>query len=124
MNNIIYVFIGGGVGSVLRYLLGNIIDRSHKYVFPYATLTVNVAACFILGLLSGYLLQSKGDHDAQRLLLGVGLCGGFSTFSTFTAELFTSVRNGDMFTAILYMSVSIVSCLLAFWLAWLICKPS
>jgi CrcB protein len=113
MNNLLFVFIGGGLGSVSRYALGLFISDKFKSLFPWGTLSINVLACFILGITTAWI-ASKGDNTTLRLLTGVGFCGGFSTFSTFTAETMNLLSRGQTASALLYIAGSIALCMLAF----------
>ena len=86
------VFIGGGLGSICRFGLSLLIPPTRVY-FPWATLAANGLACLVLGFLLG--TQLKGDlHDRERWLWATGFCGGFSTFSTFTADSWLQFQNG------------------------------
>jgi len=100
----VYVFIGGGLGSLCRYLISLLIPYSNSYL---GTLIANLIACTLLGIFLG--LNSKELLSSpQRLLLTTGFCGGFSTFSTFSAELLTMGQQGDVTQAIVYGAISIV----------------
>lgn len=108
------VFLGGGFGSICRYTLWlwlqPILPR-----FPFATLAANAAACLVLGLLTG--LQLKNELAAQhRLLLATGFCGGFSTFSTFTAETWQLAQNGQAATALGNVLLNLAACFACFFL--------
>lgn len=78
---VLLVFIGGAVGAPGRYLLDRCIQSRHRWRFPFGTLIVNVIGCLLLGILAGASISS-----AHYALLGTGLCGGFTTFSTFSVE--------------------------------------
>ena len=111
MKAIILVFLGGGFGSLLRYAISQLLV-SFSARFPYGTLLVNVIACLLLGYLIG--ITTKGILSTEmKLFLMVGLCGGFSTFSTFSAESFQLLNTGNVLTAILYMAASFGICLVA-----------
>lgn len=89
--NVLLVAAGGAAGASLRYLLDRRVQRAHGSAFPWGTFTVNVLGSLILGLLTGFLLWGT-DSETLRLLVGVGLCGSLTTFSTFgyeTIRLFT-----------------------------------
>lgn len=99
------VALGGGVGAWLRYVVGRLVPLG---AFPWATLMVNVGGSFAMGLLVGWLAR----HDAGeswRLLLGVGLLGGFTTFSAFSLELVNMIERGDSAMAATYALVSVVA---------------
>ncbi len=109
--NFLMVFLGGGIGSMARYLISIGIDSSS---FPKATFMANMLSCVMLGMLIDY--NAKHILDSKyKLLLMTGFCGGFSTFSTFSSEIFSSYQNGDGTVAIVYTLASIlcgVACIL------------
>lgn len=109
IKNLILVSIGGGLGSAFRYLAGLLISRQDG--FPTATFIVNIIGSFVIGLLIARLLQSP--NETIRLLLIVGFCGGFTTFSAFSAETFQLLQNGSFATALLYVLGSVLLGLLA-----------
>ncbi len=122
MNNLTLVFLGGGLGSVTRYLLSFISQKYFHSSFPWYTLAANVISAAILGFLMALIAMRPGQYENQRLLIGAGFCGGLSTFSTFTMESFDLLRTGNTGLAIAYTVISIFTSLLAFWAAWIIQK--
>ena len=113
MKTFALIFIGGGLGSVTRFGLGKWITSLHTSVFPYGTLSVNVLACLLLGWLIGVADHKQMLSDSTRLFWTVGFCGGFSTFSTFSAETISLVQSGLHLSGGLYILASLVLCLLA-----------
>ncbi|MGC4023593.1 MAG: fluoride efflux transporter CrcB [Cyclobacteriaceae bacterium] len=111
--NIFLVFVGGGFGSTVRYLLGKWVNAMHSYHFPFGTLVVNVVACFVLGYVVGIADHRQVISPAARLFWTVGFCGGFSTFSTFSAETLTLIQDGFHLSTVLYIVSSLVLCLAA-----------
>lgn len=104
MKEVLYVALGGAVGSVGRYL----VDRAYgARSLPVATLTVNLVGSFLLGLLVGWL----GDKVAPglRLAMFTGLLGGFTTFSTFALETSVLMRSGESASAVVYLVVSVAA---------------
>jgi len=112
--NLVWVFIGGGLGSLCRYSIARLM-LSYKLDFPLATFVANVISCIVLGYLIGLTLKD-GLSENMKLLLMTGFCGGFSTFSTFSAESFQLLQNGNISTAMLYIGGSLVVCLVCIWL--------
>jgi len=108
----IYVFLGGGFGAMSRFGISKIIDNQN---FPYATLLANVISCIILGYLLGLTMQKTIDTKMQLLLM-TGFCGGFSTFSTFSAETFKLFENNQYGLALLYVASSFTICLISIWI--------
>ena len=104
----LYVAAGGGLGAWLRYLVGRLWGLSGgTAAFPYATLTVNVVGSFAMGLLAGWLARFGAHGEGWRLLLGVGLLGGFTTFSAFSLELVNMINRGAWVQAGSYAALSL-----------------
>ena len=118
MMNFLLVFIGGGFGSVLRYAIGLCIGTAAS---PWATLAVNVAGSFAIGLLGGWS-ERFGWSEAIGLALTAGFCGGFTTFSTFSKESLALVQSGRYCTFAAYAIGSVAIGLAAVTLGYLIAK--
>jgi CrcB protein len=104
LKSFLLVGIGGMVGSMLRYGCYLLIKSSP---FPFATLTVNITGSFVIGLIAGY--AERLHHPQQmQLLLATGLCGGFTTFSAFSADNLRMLNEGSIGTALLYAAMSVV----------------
>ena len=103
--SIIYVFLGGGLGSVCRYGLAKLLP--YEEGFPTATFLSNMLACCILGFIMAYHEKSTLSRPLM-LLLATGFCGGFSTFSTFGLEFIKMMHNNHYGMSILYVSLSIM----------------
>jgi CrcB protein len=122
IKEVILVFIGGGLGSALRYFLSVSLRSADRAAWPWPTLAANVGASALLGFIAALTLLKPGSYEQQRLLLGTGFCGGLSTFSTFTLESLDLIRQGNTGIALAYTLLSILSCLLACWAAWSLVK--
>jgi fluoride exporter len=116
--NYVWIFIGGGLGSIARFELGQKISRLTGTGFPFATIGVNMVSCLILGILLGIFGPKAMQNNTAKLFIGIGFCGGFSTFSAFTAETFELLRTGNYFFAGANMLLSIAVCLFSFWAGW------
>lgn len=111
LRQLLLVAIGGAIGSAMRYLTAILLARHYTGSIPLATLVVNVLGCFLIGLLIG--LCSETTY--LRLLFITGFCGGFTSFSTFTAESYVMFREGAYGLALLYIAGSVLIGLLALW---------
>lgn len=104
----IAIFVGGGLGSMMRYGVQLIMhQRITAYTFPWATFSVNIAGSFLIGLF--YALSARFNlSEEMRLLLTAGLCGGFTTFSTFSNDCLLLIRQGEWPMAAAYVLISAV----------------
>ena len=114
------VFLGGGLGSVARYSVSRYVQPLVKIDYAASTLIVNIVASFILAFLVGWLTTRVAERETYRLLIGVGFCGGLSTFSTFTTDTLFLMQSGRWSTAFLNIVLNVILCLLVSWLGlWL-----
>lgn len=107
--NCLWVFMGGGLGAVSRYLLGIQAVRWWGMGFPYGTLLINVLGSFVIGILAGYFTYYyAAQSQALRLLLIVGFLGGFTTFSSFSLETLALYQKGESLLALGYVFGSVL----------------
>jgi fluoride exporter len=112
IRNFLLVGLGGAVGSMLRYGSGLIIPSKN---FPLATLLVNVAGSFIIGVVIAYSLRSEIFAANWKLFLATGICGGFTTFSAFSLENLQLLQNGKFAVFALYIVASLLLGLISVW---------
>lgn len=105
---LLYIFIGGGSGSLLRYLIGWGTAQLLGRPTPWATWGVNLLGSLLIGLLLGLIMRPTGLSADYRPLLIIGFCGGFTTFATLSADLVNYLRSGELFTALAYLSLSLI----------------
>ncbi|HAA13213.1 MAG TPA: fluoride efflux transporter CrcB [Cytophagales bacterium] len=108
ISNLLWVGVGGAVGSMGRYLIGVYAQRWWPGLFPWGTLIANVLGALLIGLFFG-LFSRQLLSDSQKLLLMTGFCGGFTTFSTFAHENLTLYQKGEYGTLTIYLAVSILA---------------
>lgn len=115
MNPYLLVFLGGGLGSVARYGVTVFFKNLQVTTFPWATLTANALSSLILGILLGQLAQRQDTHASLLIFLAAGFCGGFSTFSTFSAETVELLKHGAIYSALMNIGSNMLICFLAVW---------
>lgn len=110
--NFLLVMVGGAIGSLARYSVGITTGRLLGPTYPWGTLAVNLAGGFLMGLLAGTLAR-MGGSEPTRALIGVGVLGGFTTFSAFSLDVVTMIERGDWGVALTYALVSVIGSVLA-----------
>ena len=108
IRNIIAVGAGSFIGGIARYLVSLAMKGISKG-FPWATVLVNLLGCLIIGLLWGFLSRNASESTSWGLFLTVGLCGGFTTFSTFSKEALTMLQTGQIWGFASYIALSILA---------------
>lgn len=106
MKNILLVGLGGSIGSMLRYISYLLIGSAKP--FPLATLLINIAGSLIIGLVIGYSFKSQSFATNWKLFLATGICGGFTTFSSFSLENMQLLQNGRIVSFALYTLLSLL----------------
>lgn len=122
MYQILLVGLGGGIGSILRFLTSVLTAKYYSSPFPLSTFAVNVLGCFLIGLLIGAIGQNVQSNQDLKFLFIIGFCGGYTTFSAFAYENFTLIQNNNYGTLVLYIGLSVITGLLAVWLGLILTK--
>lgn len=106
------VMIGGAIGAGFRYQTGIIVLRQFGPGFPYGTWLINLIGGLLMGVLAGFLARSPIDGGPVRLFVGVGILGGFTTFSSFSLETFNMIARGQYGSATFYAASSVIGSVL------------
>lgn len=112
MRTLLIIGTGGLIGSIFRYLVARSVQEKFETVFPYGTLSVNILGCLLIGIILSW--SERGGLNADwRMFLATGICGGFTTFSAFSNETLSLMRDGQWIYAGTYVVISIVTGLAA-----------
>lgn len=112
MLKLLAIFTGGGIGAVLRFLVG-FLCKNHNWTLPIATFSVNIVGSFIIGFVLTYNIVKTDFSPTVKLFLTVGFCGGLTTFSTFSAECLDYLASGKVTEFLLYTLLSVTICVVA-----------
>lgn len=122
MKNYIAVFLGAGIGGSLRYWMSGFIFKILPILFPFGTLAINILGSMALGIIIFGLDEKGMISPLVKLFLGVGLCGGFTTFSTFSFETFNLVKDSEFYLAGLNVFLNVAVSFLGVYLGYLIAR--
>ena len=103
IKQLLLVFIGGGLGSTLRFIVGRLLNSTENGI-PYGTFATNILGSLLIGIILGMAAKNDGLSESQTLLLATGFCGGFTTFSTFAYENHVFLKSGD-FTSFAFYTI-------------------
>lgn len=123
LREFVLVMMGGAVGAALRYAVGILLQGIRFAGLPIGTLVVNLVGCLLLGLLLGVGERYLVVPRQLMLMLTVGMCGAFTTFSTFSSETIKAIDQGLLVEALAYMAISLVGGLLLFYIPYSVLKP-
>ena len=110
---ILLVSIGGAAGSSMRYVTSLFIQKWVSQLYPWGTFVANMLGCLLIGVLMGYFSKLQLNNNDYKLLLVTGFCGGYTTFSAFALENYNLWQQGNITTAFIYITLSIMGGLLA-----------
>jgi CrcB protein len=108
MTGFIFVGLGGAVGAMLRYAISLV---PYKHTFPLPTLIINIIGALLIGYIAGLAIK-KDMPQSMILFLKTGLCGGFTTFSTFSLEAYELLKAGNYVQTVLYILLSVIGCVI------------
>ena len=111
MSNYVFVFVGGGIGASIRYWLSGLIPRYLGTNFPFGIISVNILGCFFIGFLMSAMEDRFLAMPELRIFLTIGILGGFTTFSTFSYETISLLRDAEFFKSALYIIGTVTLCL-------------
>jgi CrcB protein len=119
---ILWIALGGGLGTILRYVVGKYTTENNHSGFPLGTLLVNLLGCLLIGVIYSYFEKHHSNDSDWKLILTVGFCGGFTTFSAFSADNLQLMRDGRIDQALLYTAVTVFGGFLLTYLGTLLIK--
>mgnify|MGYP001368508868 FL=1 len=108
INTSLIIGLGGFIGTIFRFLISSLIEKSFATSFPIGTLLVNLIGCFLIGLVSGYFSQKTGDQTQLFFFLTIGILGGFTTFSAIAIDSQLFIENGEILKMLFYITTQTI----------------
>ena len=108
LKNTLFIGCGSFIGGAARYLISVAVKTISKG-FPWGTLVVNLVGCLIIGLLWGFFSKNSNESSSWALFMTVGICGGFTTFSTFSKEALMMLQAGNFMSLLAYVTISVIA---------------
>ena len=122
MLRFLVVFIGSGIGGTCRYWLSSFIQKNTVLFFPFGTLAVNLIGSFILGMMIFGLDEKELISPSLKLFIGIGFCGGFTTFSTFSLETFNLLKDAEFLFAGMNIAANVLLTIIGIYFAYLVTR--
>ena len=108
IRNTVFIGCGSFIGGAARYLT-SVAMKTMSKGFPWGTLAVNLVGCLVIGLLWGFFSKNSSESSSWALFMTVGICGGFTTFSTFSKEALMMLQAGNFFSLLAYVAISVIA---------------
>ena len=116
MSILLSIFLGGGVGALLRFFISEQTDRLFLSSFPFGTIVVNILGAFLMGFVVSYFADKVNISQNIKMFLTIGFLGGFTTFSTFNLDFYQLFSNGEILASLLYLIATFALTVIAFYL--------
>ena len=118
MNILLIIFLGGGTGATLRYLISEIINRYFPTSIGYGTISVNLIGAFLMGALLYFISSKILINEQLKIFLTIGFLGGFTTFSSFNLDFYDLIEASNYLQAIIYVSISLIGSIILFFVGF------